>query len=104
MKQFDFSLLYNETISINFIFFFQENDNLPDNILETKVRTISNEDCIAWTQNNGTSLAIQARLNFSIPLGINEPVLCTIGILNEERTDLCPGKAGVYSVGLINNI
>ena len=50
---------------------------LPEHLLETVVKIISNENCTALLENL-TGLD-KDRANFALPNGVNEPKLCTIG-------------------------
>ena len=63
-----------------------EDDKLPGILLETKVITMSNQECTDWMRFNIS----ENQYKFNLPNGINEQMLCTKGILNEET--------GIYSV------
>ena len=68
-----------------------ENDELPEFLLETTVRIISNDVCRDWTIYNISSSPIKRnKVYYALPGGINDFMLCTVGILNEET--------GIYSV------
>ena len=71
-------------------FGFTENGELPGVLLETKVTTLSNQDCQLLT--NKSSGVDKAKLKLSLPLGVTNGILCTKGILNN--------KTGIYSVSL----
>ena len=64
-------------------------DHVSEIILETQVNTMTNEECNEWLKFNGTEFSrTQVASHFS--LGINEQILCTRGILNEDT--------GIFSV------
>ena len=59
--------------------------------LHNSVKTISNEECTAWMNHNMSKSGFnQQAIQRVLPDGVNENILCTIGIYNEER--------GVFSV------
>jgi hypothetical protein len=60
-------------------------------LLETNVTTMATDDCAAWFKHNLT-LSDRGSLRSSFKFGLNEQILCTRGILNEETN--------IYSVQL----
>ena len=59
--------------------------------LYNSVKTISNDECTAWMNHNMSKSGFnQQAIQRVLPDGVNENILCTIGIYNEER--------GVFSV------
>ena len=73
-----------------------EANKLPDCLLETNVTTLTNEECRQWIHNNVTyskkSAQIKPQMTKSFPQGINDIILCSVGIQNE--------KTKCYSVSL----
>ena len=70
-----------------------ENGDYPDTLLETKVKTISNQNCILNITKAVEKFKGQVKVEEIFPDGINEGLFCTVGIYNEEKN--------IYSVRFV---
>ena len=71
-------------------------DHVSEIILETQVITMTNKECNEWLKFNGTEFS-RTQVASHFPLGINEQILCTRGILNED-TGIFSVTSGVYEL------
>ena len=63
-----------------------EDDILPDTLLETFVQTVSNQECRDWINYNLTIFPkVKKGVTNSYCLGINDALLCTVGIYNPDK-------------------